>query len=219
MGSKRLAVLAIAVITLLVLAGAGAGVVMASSGGGNGDTTDTHGEIAEGHGEAAEGHGDANGGGWNKEDTYRVMNFTVLFVGLFLLLRKPLSKALNSRIEGIQSQLAELETQKKAAEAELAGYNEKLAMLDKEAEKIVADYIKQGEDARDRILKEAESAAEKLEAQAQKNIDNEIVKAKQQLQQEVIAKALTKAEDLIKSKITADDQNRLVDEYLEKVVV
>ena len=212
MVNKKLAVLAIAIIAALMLIGTG--VALAASGGGHGDKADTHGEGA--HGEA---HGDAHGGGWHKEDTYRVMNFTVLFVGLFLLLRKPLSKALNSRIEGIKTQLEELEAKKKAAEDELAGYNEKLAMLDKEAEKIVAEYIQQGEDARERILKEAESAAEKLEAQAQKNIEHEIAKAKQELQQDVIAKALVKAEDLIKSQITADDQNRLVDEYLEKVVV
>lgn len=210
MVNKKFAVLAIAVIAVLMLVGTG--VAMASSGGGHGDTADTHGEAAEGHGEAASS-------GWHKEDTYRVMNFTVLFVGLFLLLRKPLSKALNSRIEGIKSQLEELEVKKKAAEDELAGYNEKLAMLDKEAEKVVAGYIQQGEDARDRILKEAESAAEKLEVQAQKNIENEIAKAKKELQQDVIAKALVKAEDLIKSQISANDQNRLVDEYLEKVVV
>ena len=212
MVNKKLAVLAIAVIAAFMLVGTGA--AMAASGGGHGDTADTHGEAAHG-----EEHGDAHGGGWTKYDTYRVMNFSVLFIGLFLLLRKPLSKALNSRIEGIRAQLEELEAKKKAAEDELAGYNEKLAMLDKEAEKIVAEYIQQGEDARDRILKEAESAAEKLEAQAQKNIEHEIAKAKQELQQDVIAKALVKAEDLIKAKITEDDQNRLVDEYLEKVVV
>ena len=212
MVNKKLVVFAVAILTMLILTGAG--VAIAASGGGHGDTADTHGEAAHG-----EEQGEAHGGGWTKYDTYRVMNFAVLFIGLFLLLRKPLSKALNARIEGIKAQLEELEAKKRAAENELAGYNEKLAMLDQEAEKIVAEYIQQGEDARDRILKEAESAAEKLEAQAQKNIEHEIAKAKQQLQQDVIAKALEKAEDLIKSKITADDQNRLVDEYLEKVVV
>jgi F-type H+-transporting ATPase subunit b len=42
--------------------------------------------------------------------------------------------------------------------------------------------------------------------------------AKQRLQQDIFEKAMTKAEEIIKKNITADDQNRLVDEYLDKVV-
>jgi F-type H+-transporting ATPase subunit b len=37
------------------------------------------------------------------------------------------------------------------------------------------------------------------------------------LQAEVLEKSLAKAEEIIKARISADDQNRLVDEYLEKV--
>ncbi len=38
------------------------------------------------------------------------------------------------------------------------------------------------------------------------------------MQEEILDKALAKAEELLKAKITDDDQERLVDEYLEKVV-
>ena len=41
---------------------------------------------------------------------------------------------------GIKEQLADLEERKEAAEKELAQYNEKLALLDKEAEKIIENY-------------------------------------------------------------------------------
>jgi F-type H+-transporting ATPase subunit b len=74
------------------------------------------------------------------------------------------------------------------------------------------------EEAKARILKEAEAAAEKLKVQAQKNIESEIQRAKAQLQEEILDNALSKAEALIKEKINADDQEKLVDEYLAKVV-
>jgi F-type H+-transporting ATPase subunit b len=147
-----------------------------------------------------------------------VINFTVLAVGLFLLLRKPVKQALNDRIQGIKDQLADLENKKKEAEAELARYNEKFQELDKESEKLIAQYIQQGEDAKAKILKEAEAAAEKLEEQARRNIENEFKKAKQQLREEVLDEALSKAESLIKNKISKNDQERLIDEYLDKVV-
>ncbi len=164
-------------------------------------------------------HGDDHGTkGWVATDTYRVMNFAVLAIALFFLLRKPLKNALNSRISGIQSELEELEEKKKAAEAKLAEYDDKLASLDKEAEEIVAEYIRQGEEAKARILKEAESASEKLEAQAKRNIQAEFKQAKEHLYQDLLEKALVKAEGLIKDKITGDDQESLVDDYLKKVV-
>jgi len=167
---------------------------------------------------AASGGGGQESKGWVATDTYKVMNFAVLAIGLFLLLRKPVSQALNGRIKGIKEQLSELEEKKEAAEKKLAEYNEKFLKLDKEAEQIVAEYIKQGNEAKARTLKEEESAAVKLEEQAKKNIENEFKKAKSKLQEEILEEALVKAEEIIKSKIDTKDQDRLVDEYLEKVV-
>ena len=183
---------------MVVLLLCSAGGVMASGGGGEG--------------------GAGGGSHWQATDTYKVMNFAVLAIGLFFLLKKPVAQALNARIDGIKEQLGELEAQKKSAEDELAKYNEKLATLEGEAETIVAEYIRQGEEAKTRILAEAEKSAEKLEEQAKKNIENEFKRAKADIQAEIIDKALLKAEEIIKSKISEDDQNSLVDEYLDKVV-
>jgi F-type H+-transporting ATPase subunit b len=155
---------------------------------------------------------------WVATDSYRIMNFTVLVVGLFLLLRKPVANALNSRIKGIKEQLEDLEVKKAAAESELAKYVEKLAKLESEADNIIEDYIRQGNDAKARILKEAETAAEKLEEQAKKNIEHEFEQAKIRLKEDVLEKAMARAEEIIKTKISTDDQERLVDEYLNKVV-
>lgn len=156
--------------------------------------------------------------GWVDTDTYRVMNFAVLIVGLFFLLRKPVSQALENRIKGIREQLADLESRKEKAEKELASYKDKLTLLDKEAEKIVEDYIRQGKEAKGRILQEAEKAAKKLEEQAQRNIEHEFAQVRTKLQEEIFERALMKAEDIVRNKITTDDQERLVDEYLKKVV-
>ena len=163
-------------------------------------------------------HGEVKAKGWLPTDTYRVLNFAVLAGGLFFLLRKPLSQALDSRIKGIQAQLEDLEAKKMAAEKVLSEYNAKIARLSQESEGIIAEYIRQGNDAKARILKEAEASAYKLEEQARRNIENEFEAAKLRLQQDIFEKAMVKAEEIIKKNITPDDQNRLVDEYLDKVV-
>ena len=165
------------------------------------------------------GHGESAVKGWVATDWYRVMNFAVLAAALFFLLRKPASQALNARIKGIQDQLSSLEAEKIAAEKKLAEYKKRLTLLDEEANRIVAEYKKQGEAAKVRIIKEAESAAAKLEEQARRTIEHEFKIAKATLQEEIFEKALKKAEELIKNRITSEDQDRLVDEYLSKVGV
>jgi len=188
-----------AVIVLIFMLGCAVGVSWGSSEGGHGAEAVTK--------------------GWVATDTYRVMNFVVLAVVLFILLRKPVSQVLKNRIKGIQDQLRDLEIRKKEAEKVLAEYEERLMHLDQEAEKIVAEYIRQGEEARARIIQEAQAAADKIEQQARRNIDHEFEIAKLKLKGEILEKALIKAEEKIKNRITPDDQKKLVDEYIEKVVV
>lgn len=170
-------------------------------------------------GTAAAASGEAGGGkGWVATDTYRVMNFVVLLVALIFILRKPISQALSSRIKTIKEQLESLETQKAEAEKKLAQYNDKLSELESEAEKIIQGYIQQGNEAKAKILKEAESTAEKLQLQAKRNIEHEFSKARQELQQEVVEKSLLQAEEMLKKTISDRDQDKLVNEYLDKVV-
>ncbi len=211
---RRLArwTLPLVMVALLVL---GSAAVFASTEAGPSDAATTG-----GHGDAAGtgGHGDSGGKGWVATDTYRVMNFAVLAIGLFLVLKKPVAQALGGRIQGIKEQLAELEEKKKEAEAKLAEYDAKMADLDKESEAMLAEYVKQGEEAKARILKEAEAAAERLKEQASKNIEHEFLQAKTELKAIIVEKALAKAESIIKEKINSEDQEKLVDEYLEKVV-
>jgi F-type H+-transporting ATPase subunit b len=186
-----------------------AGTVLGASGGGHDN------EPAD----AAHGDAAVHGPGWAKTDTYRVLHFIVLAGGLFFLLRKPVSSALGARVKGIEEQLSDLESKKAEAERQLAEYNRKFAQLEKEAEEIMAEYVRQGEAAKVRILKEAEDSAEKLKIQAQKTIESEFQNARNELRHEVLEKALAKAEEIIKGQISAADQEALVDEYLAKVVV
>ncbi len=163
------------------------------------------------------GHGDS--GGKVKDLIWRTMNFVVLAGVLIFLLRKPLAQGLESRRQGIKDELADLEGQTREAEKRLAEYKQKLSVLDQEVEKIVAEYIREGEAAKAKIIEEAQAAAEKLQEQAKKNIKHEFDKAKNQLKAEMAGQAVAMAEQLIKEHINEEDQERILDEYLTKVVV
>ena len=164
---------------------------------------------------------EGGGGGIDKgkDLIWRVMNFGVLAAVLFFLLRKPLAKGLASRRQGIKDQLDDLEKQKQEAAKQLAEYKEKLSRLDEETEKIIAQYIQDGEAAKAKIIEEAKAVSEKLQVQARKNIEHEFDKAKQELKAEMAEQAVTMAEELIKKHIKDEDQERIINEYLTKVVV
>lgn len=165
-----------------------------------------------------EGHEVLEAKHWTPNDWYRVMNFTVLMVALFFAVRKPVAEALNGRIAAIKKQLEELEAKKNDAARTLADYEKKIATLDDEVALILAQYNEQGEAAKQRILDAAASSAEKLKEQARRNIENEFNAAKLKLQAEIMTSALEKAEELVKKSISTDDQDRLIDDYLKKVV-
>ena len=164
-------------------------------------------------------HEDHGGKGKGMDLVWRTMNFVVLAGVLVFLLKKPIANGLESRRQGIKDELDDLEGQTQEAEKRLAEYRQKLSRLDQEVEKIVAEYIREGEAAKAKIIEEAQAAAEKLQEQAKKNIEHEFAKAKQQLTAEMAGQAVAMAEQLIKEHINEDDQERIVDEYLTKVVV
>ncbi len=163
--------------------------------------------------------GGEHGSHWQKTDTYRILNFLVLAAIVFFLVRKPAAQFLGDRIKSIQEQIRELEQKKIEAENKLAEYSQRLADLSSESDRIIEDYRRQGEAIRDNILKEASSAAAKLETQAKKNIEYEFKKVRMELEAEIMEKAISRAEDILAKNITDKDEERLVGEYLDKVVI
>ena len=165
--------------------------------------------------------GDAHGGvhnRWLTVDTWKVLNFAILAAIGFFLLKKPVAQFFSSRKKGIEDEINELEQKKEDAQNKLLEYQTKFKNLDQESKEIVENYIQQGEEAKKRIIAEAEAQADKLEEMAKRSIEQEFKTAKARLQKEIAAKAIEKASEVIKASISADDQEKLVDQYLKKVV-
>jgi F-type H+-transporting ATPase subunit b len=155
---------------------------------------------------------------WLEIDTWKTLNFAVLAIALFLLGRKPVKAFFSSRTKEIADEIRDLEQKKADAEKQLAEYQARFKNLDQESKQIIADYIKQGEKAKERIIAQAEAQAVKLEDMAKRNIEQEFKAARLQLQQDIADIAIEKAEAVIRESISSDDQDKLVDDYLKKVV-
>ena len=162
-----------------------------------------------------EGHGDS--GAVMKDFIMRIINFSILAGLMIYFGRKPLKSFLINRSEEIASALKKAEEMQAAAQEKYNEYKQKLDSLDKEIESIVTDFKADGEKEKDRIIERAKVEGEKIKKQAELTAESEIKKAKAILQNEVAEMAVKLAEDLLTKQIGADDQKKLIQEYLSRI--
>lgn len=148
----------------------------------------------------------------------RFINFAILFLVLFKLLKKPIAKFFTSRREEIQRLLAELERKQLEADQKNAECRAKLAVLEEETRKIVDDLIAEGEAEREKIIEAAQRQAEYIRQQAQLAIQQEIKAARDGLREEIGELSVAAAEEILRSSIKPDDQDRLVRDFMTRVV-
>lgn len=163
--------------------------------------------------------GEDHGGGLNWADFFtRVLVFGVLVGGLVKIAKKPVVSFFSSRREQIQKLLAELELRQKEAEEKNAEYRAKLAALEDETKKIVAELVAEGEAERQRIIESANKQADYIKEQAQLAIQQEIKAAKETLQEEIAELSVAAAEEILRKNVQKDDQDRLVRDFMTRVV-
>ena len=147
---------------------------------------------------------------------YRTLNFACLVIILVWALKKPIGNALGSRRQAIAEQFEDLEAQKAEAERKYKEYESKLSRIDEEVDSIISSAVKQGEVEKERIIEDANRAAGDIQRQAEMAIQHEISEAKLQLRSEIAEEAVKMAEELIKKNLQAADQNKLVEDCLDK---
>jgi F-type H+-transporting ATPase subunit b len=162
----------------------------------------------------AEGHHHLN---WT-DFTYRTVAVVIVIIVLVKLLKKPVSNFLTSRREEIQRLLSELEVKLSEAKSEQAKAQAKLASLEEDTRKIIDELIAEGEAEKQKIIESAHRQAEYIQQQAQVAIQQEIQAARDGLREEVADLAVAAAKDIIEKRMQAEDQQRLVREFMLKVV-
>lgn len=154
-----------------------------------------------------------------KDFGWRVLDFAALFALIVWALKKANVKGtLAERQATIDKALKDAAEAKAAADKKFAEYSAKLAAANKEIDEIYAAIRTEGEAEKARIIAEAKVSAEKISEQAKQTAGQEVLKARTELRKEAARLAVELAEQNIKEKIRKDDQDRLVGEYLTKVV-
>jgi F-type H+-transporting ATPase subunit b len=165
----------------------------------------------------AAGAGHADSGVILKDFIWRCVNFAVMVGLLAYFVSKPIRNGLQNRRADIEKTLADAAAARDAAEAKARDYQEKLAKAAGEIESIYAAIRREGELERDRILASAREMAAKIEQEADAKAASAVARARTELRAEAARLAVELAEELLAKSVTAADQQRLVDEYMQKV--
>jgi F-type H+-transporting ATPase subunit b len=143
-----------------------------------------------------------------------LLNAFILYFILYRFLKKPVAEGLKSRKATIMRGFDEAARMRKEAESRLAEYEDKLAHMDEEIERVRREMREDGERERVRILAEARVRRERMERDARLLVEQEFAGIRETLSKEMVRAALQSAAGSLKSRLTADDQQRLADEYL-----
>ena len=205
-------ILFFAAFSLLLSTGMAIASGEGAHGGGQGDV----------HASATEGaHGGEHGRDRSadlRDLLYRFINFALLIIILFVAIRKSgLKDSLAGRIDEIKQRLEDLRREKEEAEGKYQDVERKLKDFEAKKREIIEQFKNEGEAEKERIIAEANDRAKQIVKQAELTIQQEMQSAKDKLRREVMELAAGKAEEISAEKMTDEDQDRLVSEFIERV--
>lgn len=146
-----------------------------------------------------------------------IVNFGILAAGYYLIGRKPIAAALQNRRDSIAREIEEAQRIKSEAEARAKVYQAKLEALEGDLFAAREALLRAGEAERDRIVAEAEAKADRIRKDAEFIALQELKQIRQDLWREVLESATLAAEELLKNRVTAADQERLAEDYLTEL--
>jgi F-type H+-transporting ATPase subunit b len=146
-----------------------------------------------------------------------LINFVLLMAMYYSLGRKPVGEALRTRRVTIAKDIEEAQKMRHEAEERAVKYQEKLKHLEVELKETREALRSAGEADRDRIVREAEEKAARMERDARFLVEQEMKQMRGELTREAIEMAVVAAEELLKKRITASDQERLAEDYLAEL--
>jgi len=148
----------------------------------------------------------------------RAINFALMVLILYLVLRKsPVKDFFSRRTEEIKQKFEELKREKDSAESRYAELERKLEEFEVKKKEIIEQYKAEGAAEKEKIIEEATKRAKQILEQADLTIQRELQTAKNILQRELLDLAARKAEEIIAKEIKDSDQDKLVNEFIDRV--
>ena len=148
---------------------------------------------------------------------WKLVNMLIFIGALVYFLRAPISRALADRKRGIQTAAEEARTRRTKADQIASDIQVRLAHLEDEIKTIHERAQQEGERQRRELIAAAEAEAQKIVAQARSEVDNRLKNARHELTEYAGELASQRAEQILRERITPDDQKKLFEESVRDV--
>lgn len=145
----------------------------------------------------------------------RWLNFAIIAFVLVKFGRKPIKDFLANRKEEIDYQIKKYEQQKEAAAEKVQEATKMLRDSSDRFEEVKQRIIKDGESKKQQIIEKAQQESRMLLEGTQRRIQNQIVEARNLIRSELIESAIALAEKRLPDEITAADEQKLIEHYME----
>jgi F0F1-type ATP synthase membrane subunit b/b' len=144
-------------------------------------------------------------------------NCGLLFLMLYLLIRKPMRAHFAQRAESYRELVDRAESARREAENNHTAIKSRLNELEASASRNVQRAQAEAIELRTRLNQEARDLSAKLEREAQRMVINEGEKAKMELRRELLGQALGAARNDMEKNLTTKAQKKLQNEFVEKI--
>ena len=147
---------------------------------------------------------------------WTVVDVLVLFLLLRKFLYKPVMNVIAQRQKQIDDAIAAAETSKQDAAAALTSAEDKLRNVDAEAAARREAYEKQAEVEKQQLLADAQKQADEIVAAGKAAVEIERQNKLREADAQATALARSMCEKLLKHNLTAQDDDQLLDDLLQK---
>lgn len=145
----------------------------------------------------------------------------IIFLILLALLKKfawgPLTGIMKQREEHIASQIDSAEQAKKDADALLEQHRQMLKEARQEAQTLIDNARKLGDEQREEIILAARAEAVRLKEAAKMEIEQQKEQAVAALREQVASLSVLIASKVIEKELSEQDQAQLIEEYIKEV--
>ncbi len=147
----------------------------------------------------------------------QTINFAMLVGLLFYFMKKPAVEAVANRQTLIRKEVEDARIQKLEAEKKFNEFEARLLSLEAEAKEIIEKARSDAKQIQARIIEAAKTSAAQIVQDAEQSSKIALEDSRNEIRREVVDRAIQAAEKMIRERLSAEDQRRILTEYVGKV--
>jgi len=148
---------------------------------------------------------------------WSIVSFGILLFILSKYALPPVLDILDERSNKIQGEIERGETLKAELEAMKAGYEEKMAVAEEQANSKLQEAIKEAQSFKEEIIQEAKKQGDEILRKAEKDIEYERKKVMAEIHDQVVSLSIVTASKILRHSVDESAAKRIADDIIREL--